>query len=363
MTEQQKELEIVYITDVTLRDGEQTPGIALMPGEKLEIARQLDVLGVDGIEAGFPATHRIASKAVTMIARSVKRPTIGALARAVSGDIYEAWESLRRGRVERPNIHVFISSSDIHQMHQLRKDGNKVMEMAVEAVKLARSYCPYVEFSPMDATRTNPIYLYVLLEAVIRAGATTVNIPDTIGCTTPLRFSNLIRGIFDNVPNIDEVQMSVHCHDDEGFATANSLAAVHAGVRQIEVTINGAGERAGNADLAQVVMGLENHKDEYGCRTNIDTTKIGPTSRLFSRLAHLAVQRNTPYVGGNAFSHESGIHQDGVLKEISNTSLDCKKSYGRTRIWKKKAGEDSQKRNCNWKIKIHKNMKGGVNYG
>ncbi len=303
----------VIIFDTTLRDGEQAAGAAMTGEEKLEIARQLQRLGVDVIEAGFAASSPGDFEAVRTIAREVRGVAIASLARAHPVDVDRAWEALKEA--EHPRIHVFLSSSDIHIMHQLRKNREEVMELAVNMVSRARKYCSDVEFSPMDATRTQPEYLYQLLEAVIDAGASTVNIPDTVGYAIPSEFGQLIRNIRENVPNIHKAVISVHCHNDLGLSVANSLAAVLAGARQVEGCINGLGERAGNAAIEEVIMGLHTRKDIFRVTTGINTNQIYPTSRLVSRITGFAVQPNKAIVGENAFRHASGIHQDGVIKE------------------------------------------------
>ena len=303
----------VIIFDTTLRDGEQSAGAGLTTQEKLEIAKQLDRLGVDVIEAGFAASSPGDFEAVSNIAREVRRPIIASLARCHLNDVDQAWEAIKEA--QHPRIHVFISSSDIQIMHQLRRNPEEVLEMAVSSVERAKSYCEDVEFSPMDATRTDPKYLYTMLEAVINAGATTVNIADTVGYAIPSEFASRIQGIRENVPNIDKAVLSVHCHNDLGLSVANSLAAVQTGARQVEGCINGLGERAGNASLEEVIMGIETRKDLLGVSTNIDTTQIYRTSRMVSDITGFPVQPNKAIVGGNAFRHASGIHQDGVLKE------------------------------------------------
>ena len=303
----------VIIFDTTLRDGEQSAGIGLTTPEKLEIARQLDRLGVDVIEAGFAASSPGDFEAVQTIAREVRRPVIASLARCVLPDVDAAWEAIKDA--ERPRIHVFISSSDVQIMNQLRKNPEEVMDMAIASVERAKSYCDDVEFSPMDATRTDIEYLYKMLEGAIAAGANTINIPDTVGYVMPWEFRERIRLIKENVPNINEATLSVHCHNDLGQAVGNSLAAVAEGARQVEGCINGLGERAGNAALEEVIMALETRKDLYGVDTNINTRQIFRTSRLVSDITGFTVQPNKAVVGANAFRHASGIHQDGVLKE------------------------------------------------
>jgi 2-isopropylmalate synthase len=306
-------MEKVIIFDTTLRDGEQAAGTSLNLQEKLEIARQLDRLGVDVIEAGFAASSTGDFEAVRLVARELRRPTICALSLASIEGIDRAWEAVKEAG--HPRIHVFLSASDIHLAHQLKKSRDEVLNMSREIVARAKSYVDDVEFSPMDASRADPAYLYQILETVIKAGATTVNIPDTVGYATPQEFGSLIRGILDNVPNINKAMVSVHCHDDLGLAVANSLEAIRAGARQVECTINGIGERAGNASMEEIVMALRTRRDFFELSTNIDTTQIYRTSRLVSELTGFPVQPNKAIVGANAFRHQSGIHQDGVLKK------------------------------------------------
>ena len=309
----------VTIFDTTLRDGEQSAGIGMTGDEKLEIARQLARLKVDVIEAGFAASSPGDFEAVSTIAREVKGPVIASLARAHPNDVDQAWGALKGG--ENPRIHVFLSSSDIHIMHQLRKNREEVMDLAVSMVARAKKYCDNVEFSPMDATRTTPEYLYQLLKAVIDAGATTVNIADTVGYAIPSHFAQLLKDIQENVPNMDKAVLSVHCHNDLGLAVSNSLAAVQAGARQVEGCINGIGERAGNASLEEIIMGIRTRGDVFNVATNVDTTQIYPTSRMVSRITGMSIQPNKSVIGENAFRHASGIHQDGILKERSTYEL------------------------------------------
>ena len=302
----------VLIFDTTLRDGEQSAGIGLTLDEKMEIARQLERLGVDIIEAGFAASSPGDFEAVSAISREVRTPTIASLARCVPGDIDDAWEAIKDAAS--PRIHTFISSSDSHLMDLLRKNPEEVLDQAVSSVERARNLCDNVEFSPMDATRTDIEYLYRMLEACINAGATTVNIPDTVGYALPTEFAERIRLIKENVPNIDKAVISVHCHNDLGNAAPNSIAAVIEGARQVEGCINGLGERAGNASLEEVIMTIETRGDALGVTTNIDTRQIYRTSRLVSDITGFPVQPNKAIVGANAFRHASGIHQDGVIK-------------------------------------------------
>jgi 2-isopropylmalate synthase len=305
-------MERVIVFDTTLRDGEQAAGTSLNLSEKLEIARLLDKLGVDVIEAGFPASSTGDFEAVRLIARELKRPTICALTLASVEGVDRAWEAVREA--EHPRIHVFLSASDIHLAHQLKKSRDEALKMSQETVARARSYVDDVEFSPMDASRADRAYLYQILETVIEAGATTINIPDTVGYATPREFGSLVQGILDNVPNIGKAVVSVHCHDDLGLAVANSLEAVRVGARQVECTVNGIGERAGNASLEEIVMALKTRQDSFDLSTSVDTTQIYRTSRLVSELTGFPVQPNKAIVGANAFRHQSGIHQDGLLK-------------------------------------------------
>jgi 2-isopropylmalate synthase len=305
-------MDRVIIFDTTLRDGEQAAGGTLNIQEKLEIARQLERLGVDVIEAGMPISSQGSFEAVNLIAREVRTPAICGLARAHPADIDRAWEAVREAG--HPRIHVFLSASDIHLLHQLKKSRDEILQTSREMVARAKKYVDDVEFSPMDASRTEPAYLYQILEAVIDAGATTVNIPDTVGYAIPGEFGRLIDGIFENVSNINRAIVSVHCHNDLGLAVANSLESVKRGARQVECTINGIGERAGNASLEEIVMAIKTRGDFFGLTTNIDTRQIYRASRLVSELTGFLVQPNKAIVGANAFRHQSGIHQDGVIK-------------------------------------------------
>jgi len=302
----------VLIFDTTLRDGEQSPGVALNPEEKLEIARALEKMRVDFIEAGFPASSPGDFESVSLIAKEVRGTAIAGLARAVPQDVDACWEAVRQAA--HPRIHVFLSSSDIHILHQLVKDREQVLEMARTMVAHAKKCCSDVEFSPMDATRSEPEYVYRMIRDCIEAGATTVNIPDTVGYAIPGEFGDFIRDIQVNVPNIHKAVISVHCHNDLGLSVANSLAAVRAGARQVETCINGIGERAGNASLEEVVMALRTRQDYFGVTTNVDTTQIHRVSRLVSQLTGMTVQPNKAIVGANAFRHQSGIHQHGIVK-------------------------------------------------
>ena len=316
----------VSIFDTTLRDGEQAAGASLNLQEKLEIARQLDRLGVDVIEAGFPASSVGDFEAVRLIAQKLKRPTICALTLANIKAIDRAWGAVKEA--EHPRIHVFLSASDIHLAHQLKKSRDEVLRMSQEMVARAKNYLDDVEFSPMDASRADPAYIYQILEAVIDAGATTVNIPDTVGYATPQEFGGLIQGIRDNVSDIGKAVISVHCHNDLGLAVANSLEAIRVGARQVECTINGIGERAGNASLEEIVMALKTRQDVFNLTTNIDTTQIYRTSRLVSELTGFSIQPNKAIIGANAFRHQAGIHQDGVLKKAITYEIIDPKSVG-----------------------------------
>lgn len=303
----------VYIFDTTLRDAEQTPGASLTVREKLEVAHQLARLRVDIIEAGFPVSSNEDFEAVRRIGQEVAGPVICGLARAVPEDIDRAGAALQGA--PRPRIHTFIGTSDIHLAGQLRKGREEVLKMAVAAVEQAKSHCDDVEFSPMDAARTEPNYLNEVIAATIAAGATTINIPDTVGYAVPAEFGALIAQILAEVPNSGDAIISVHCHDDLGMSVINTLSAIKNGARQAECTINGLGERAGNASLEEIVMALKTRQDYFGFDTEVITEEIVPTSRLVSRLMGIAVQPNKAIVGANAFAHSSGIHQDGVLKQ------------------------------------------------
>jgi len=305
-------MDRVIIFDTTLRDGEQAAGGTLNVREKLEIARQLERLGVDIIEAGFPISSPSDFEAVRLIAKEVRTPIICALARAHPEDIDRAWGAVEEAA--HPRIHTFLSASDIHLVYQLKKSRDEVLQMARDMVARAKKYTDDIEFSPMDASRTEPKYIYLILEAVIDAGATTVNIPDTVGYAIPDEFGTLIEGIFKNVPNINRAVVSVHCHNDLGLAVANSLESIKRGARQVECTINGIGERAGNASLEEIVMAIKTRNDFFDLTTNVDTRQIYSTSRLVSELTGFPVQPNKAIIGANAFRHESGIHQDGVIK-------------------------------------------------
>ncbi len=313
----------VRIFDTTLRDGEQSPGATMTSAEKLEIAQNLARLGVDVIEAGFPAASPDDLEAVRRIAKEVGNPPAGepearvpiitGLARAAKGDIDKAWEAVKDA--QKPRIHTFLATSEIHMKYKLKMDREQVVERVSEMVTYARTLCSDVEFSPEDAGRSDPEFLYLVLEEAIKAGATTLNIPDTVGYTTPDEFFQLIDGIIKNTPGMNEnITISVHCHDDLGMATANTLAGIRAGARQAEVTINGIGERAGNTSLEEVVMALRTRRPVFGLDTGIDARQIAHISKLVSNYTGIVVQPNKAIVGANAFAHEAGIHQDGMLK-------------------------------------------------
>jgi 2-isopropylmalate synthase len=303
----------VHIFDTTLRDGEQSPGISLNTQEKVEIAQQLARLGVDVIEAGFPITSPGDFEAVRAISRKVEGPVICGLARTHKADIDAAWDAISES--ERPRIHTFISTSDIHIEHQLQTTRDDVKGQARAAVALAKSYCDDVEFSPMDATRADVEFTAEVCAIAVEEGATVVNIPDTVGYTTPEEYAEYFRRLYELVPGLRGVRTSVHCHDDLGMAVANSYAGVLAGARQVECAINGIGERAGNCSLEEIVMLLRTRRDVHGLDTGLDTRELARTSRMVSRFTGYPVQPNKAVVGRNAFAHESGIHQDGVLKE------------------------------------------------
>ena len=302
----------LIIFDTTLRDGEQSPGASMTRDEKLRIARQLERMRVNVIEAGFAAASNGDFEAVKAVAEAIKDSTVCSLARANEADIRRAGEAVRPAASSR--IHTFIATSPIHMEKKLRMSPDEVVEQAVRAIGWARQYTDDVEFSAEDAGRSEIDFLCRIFEEVIKAGATTINVPDTVGYNVPEQFAATIRTLIERVPNSDKVVWSVHCHNDLGLAVANSLAAVRAGARQVECTINGLGERAGNASLEEIVMAVRTRRDVYQCDTRIDTTHIVPASKLVSSITGFAVQPNKAIVGANAFAHESGIHQDGVLK-------------------------------------------------
>lgn len=302
----------LIIFDTTLRDGEQSPGASMTQDEKIRVARQLEKMRVDVIEAGFPAASPGDFKSVQAVAKLVTESTVCGLARANPKDIEQAAEALRPAKSAR--IHTFIATSPIHMKHKLKMSPERVLECAVAAVKQARQHTNDVEFSPEDAGRSDLDFLCRVLEAAITAGATTINIPDTVGYNLPTQFGALIEQLRTRIPNADKAIFSTHCHNDLGLAVANSLSAVLAGARQVECTVNGLGERAGNASLEEIVMAVRTRQDEFPCDTNLDTTQIVPASRLVASITGFPVQPNKAIVGANAFAHEAGIHQDGVMK-------------------------------------------------
>jgi len=316
----------ITVFDTTLRDGEQSPGCSMNVQEKVRLALQLDRLGVDVIEAGFPIASDGDFAAVKSVAAAVPRPVIAALARAARHDIARAAQALEAA--VRPRIHVFLATSDIHLQHKLRMSRQQCLEQAREMVRYAKSFCSDIEFSPEDATRTDPEFLFQVLEAVIEAGATTLNIPDTVGYTVPSEFGALIQGIRQRVKGIDKAVISTHCHNDLGLAVANSLAAISAGARQVECTINGIGERAGNASLEEIVMALRVRADRYPYETHISTEQLYPTSQMLEEITGISVQPNKAIIGRNAFAHEAGIHQDGMLKNPLTYEIMTPKSVG-----------------------------------
>lgn len=305
-------MDRIIVFDTTLRDGEQSPGASMNAAEKLRLAVKLEKLGVDAIEAGFPAASPGDFEAVKMVASKIQKSEVVALARASKEDIDSAWGAIREAA--HPRIHTFIATSDIHLEHKLKMTRDEVVKAAVEAVRYAKSLTDNVEFSAEDGSRSDRDFLCRIFEAVIEAGATTVNLPDTVGYAMPDEFGELVDYIRTHTPNLDKAVLSVHCHNDLGLATANTFAGLRAGARQAEVTINGIGERAGNTSLEEVVMGLYTRRDHLGLTSNIDTREIYPTSRLVSMVTGIVVQPNKAVVGANAFAHEAGIHQDGVLK-------------------------------------------------
>jgi 2-isopropylmalate synthase len=302
----------IIIFDTTLRDGEQSPGASLTSKGKLEIAGQLARLNVDVMEAGFPVSSQGDFDAVKAVAKNIKGPIICGLARCVKKDIDAAYNAVKYAK--RPRIHVFLATSKIHMKYKLKKAEDEIVRLAVWGVKYAKRFIEDIEFSPEDASRTDRKFLYKVVEAVIKAGATTVNIPDTVGYAMPSEFGSLIKGIKTNVPNVDNCILSVHCHNDLGLGVASSIAALQNGARQVECTINGLGERAGNASLEEIVMAIKTRGDIFNLDTGIKTQELYKTSQLVSRLTGIIIQPNKAIVGANAFSHESGIHQDGILK-------------------------------------------------
>ena len=317
----------IIVFDTTLRDGEQTPGVNLNLSEKLEIARQLEALGVDVIEAGFPAASPGDFESVRAISQTVGC-SVAALCRCVPEDIQRGWEAVKYSK--KPRLHVFLATSEIHMQYKLRLNREEVLKNAVEGVTFAKSLCDDIEFSCEDASRSEPAFLYQVLEAVIGAGATTVNIPDTVGYALPEEFGGFIRGITENVPNIGNAVISVHCHNDLGLAVANTLSAIQNGARQIETTINGLGERAGNCSMEEVIMGINTRGEFFGVSHSIDTTKIYRTSQRVAHLTGVPVPVCKAIVGANAFAHESGIHQHGVLENPMTYEIMTPQSVGKT---------------------------------
>lgn len=320
-------MAFIKFFDTTLRDGEQTPGVTLNTAQKIEIARQLERLNVDIIEAGFPITSKGDFEAVQTISQEVKTPVICALARTRAEDIERAAEALAPAAKKR--IHVFTSGSKIHLEHMLRKTPAEVVAMSIESVRLARQFTDDVEFSAQDCTRSEPAFLYELYGAAIEAGATTINIPDTVGYGMPQEYAALIRSIREGVPGAKGVAISTHCHDDLGLAVANSLAAIGEGATQVECTLNGIGERAGNTSLEEVVMALETRKDIWGHETGINTRELYRTSRMVAMYTGVSVPPNKAIIGENAFAHEAGIHQDGVIKNLETYEIMRAETVGR----------------------------------
>jgi 2-isopropylmalate synthase len=320
-------VERIFIFDTTLRDGEQSPGASMSVEQKLEIAVQLARLGVDVIEAGFPISSPHQLEGCALISRQVRGPVIAALARAVDKDIDCAAEAIKDA--EHPRIHTFLATSPLHMQYKLRKSPEEVLEMAEKAVRRARGKVAEVEFSPEDGTRSELPFLCKVLETVIKAGAGIVNIPDTVGYTTPEEFGRFLRAVREGTPNIDKAVISVHCHNDLGMAVANSVAAIQAGARQVEVTVNGIGERAGNAALEELAMALSVRKDLLPFACGINTRQLWNTCRLVSNTIGFPIPRNKPVTGENAFAHESGIHQDGVLKKRETYEIMTPESVGR----------------------------------
>ena len=319
----------VIIFDTTLRDGEQSPGCSMNLEEKLSVAQVLEEMGVDVIEAGFPIASKGDFEAVREVAKTVKGSQVAGLCRARPGDIDRAWEALQHA--ERPRIHTFLSTSPLHMKYKLQMEPEEVFDAVVESVSYARNYTDNVEWSPEDGTRTDHDFLCRCVEAAIKAGATTINIPDTVGYTVPEEFHALIRMLRERVPNIDKAVISVHCHNDLGLAVANSLSAVEAGARQVECTVNGIGERAGNAAMEEIVMALRTRGDVMPFTTGVDSRLITKASRMVSGITGFTVQPNKAIVGQNAFAHESGIHQDGMLKNAQTYEIMTPESVGLTK--------------------------------
>lgn len=316
----------IKIFDTTLRDGEQSPGCSMNLQEKLEVAKWLDRLKVDVIEAGFAIASKGDLEAIKAVAETVKVCKVAALARVLPKDIDAAWEGVKGAK--QPRIHVFIATSDIHMKHKLKMTPDQVIETTEKMVRYAKKYCNDIEFSAEDATRSDPEFLHKVLEKAIAAGATVINIPDTVGYTTPDEFSKLVRSVKNNVPNVDKAEISVHCHNDLGMAVANTLAAANVGATQLECTINGIGERAGNAALEEVVMAINTRKDVFDSVCEVDTKQIYRSSKFVSTLIGVPISPNKAIVGANAFAHEAGIHQHGVLSEKSTYEIMSPESIG-----------------------------------
>jgi len=316
----------IKIFDTTLRDGEQSPGVTLIPEEKLAIAKQLEKMKVNVIEAGFPISSEGDFNAVKMVAENIKDVEVAALARCNKKDIDRAWEALKDAA--KPRIHVFIATSPIHMEYKLKMTEDEVVEKAVEGVKHAKQYTDNVEFSAEDAARSDVDFLARVFEAVIDAGAKVINVPDTVGYIVPTEYGNMIKEIREKTPNIDQAEISVHCHNDLGLAVANSLAAIENGATQVEVSVNGIGERAGNAALEEIVMALYTRQDYYNLDVTQDTTQIARLSKLVSNSTGMSIQANKAIVGANAFAHEAGIHQDGVIKERTTYEIMDSKTIG-----------------------------------
>ena len=318
--------EQVYIFDTTLRDGEQSPGASMTMDEKIRMAVQLEKLGVDVIEAGFPIASKGEFESVQTIANAVKRVSVAGLARTNKPDIDAVWDAIKDAA--NPRIHIFIATSDIHLKHKLKKTREEVIEKAVEAVKYASQFTSNVEFSAEDATRSDTDYLCEVTRAVVAAGAAVVNLPDTVGYSTPSEITAMFTKVREQVPETEGIILSTHCHNDLGMAVANSLAAIRAGVRQVEGTINGIGERAGNVALEEIVMAIRTREDQLPFYTSMNSREIYRTSKLLSKVTGLAIPRNKPIVGKNAFAHESGVHQDGVIKEVLTYEIMTPESVG-----------------------------------
>ena len=339
--------EHVTIFDTTLRDGEQSPGCSMNVAEKVRMAHQLDRLGVDIIEAGFPIASEGDFEAVRVLSREIRRPVIAALARSCPGDIERAWKALEGAA--RPRIHTFLATSDIHLQHKLKISRRQCLEQARDGIRLARSFCKDVQFSAEDASRTDINFLCEVMEAVIEAGATTLNIPDTVGFSVPHEFAELMQTLRRRVRGMDGVTLSVHCHDDLGLSVANSLAAIGAGARQVECTVNGIGERAGNTSLEELVMVMRVRAEHYPYETSVVAEHLFPSSQLLSEITGVYVQPHKAIVGRNAFAHEAGIHQDGMIKDPSTYEIIAPQSVGAPRnslVLGKHSGRHAIQKRC-----------------